>query len=212
MSLIKKSDATTSSVPCWHPNFRNFERLPDTKVVRTTFFINVTAITVATGLLILVGYRQLRIRDLNSQIQETQAVIDKSAKENTEAIRLSKLFDDEAKKIMEASGFTKRALPPSELLLLLGKTLPKEVQIESVDLRFSGASGNQCILRGAVAGSKDEASGSASKYVEVLRSSPLLGSKFESVSLGALNPDPAGGFMRFEIVVKIKTAGKEKKS
>ena len=196
MSLIKKSDATAASAPLWHPNFRNYERLPDTKVVRTTFFINVTAITLAAGLAISVGWREFQIRNLKQQIDETQVVIEKNAKDNTEAIRLTKVFEDEGKKIAEANAFTKRVLPPSEFILLLGKTLPKVVQIESVDLRYSGVSGDQCVLRGIVAGTKDEASGSASKYVETLRSSPLIVAKFESVNLASLNPDPTGGFLR----------------
>ena len=212
MSLIKKSDATSASAPLWHPNFRNFERLPDTKVVRTTFFINVTAITLAACLAILVGWHEYRIMDLKVQISETQAVIDKNSKENAESIRLSKVFEEEGKKISEASAFAKRALPPSEFILLLGKTLPKVVQIESVDMRFSGVSGDQCTLRGIVAGTKDEASGSASKYVESLRTLSVLGSKFESVSLDSINPDPVGAFLRFEINIKFKPAGKEKKS
>jgi len=212
MSLIKKSDATPASAPLWHPNFRNFERLPDTKVVRTTFFINVSAITLAAGLAIVMGWREYRIMDLKVQIGETQAVIDKNAKENAESIRLSKVFEEEGKKIAEASAFSKRALPPSEFILLLGKTLPKVVQIESVDMRFSGVSGDQCALRGIVAGTKDEASGSASKYVESLRTLSVLGSKFESVSLASINPDPVGAFLRFEINIKFRPVGKEKKS
>ena len=212
MSLIKKSDATQAAAPLWHPNFRNFERLPDTKVVRTTFFINVTAITLAASLVILVGWREYRIRDLKGQIAETQAVIDKNTKENTEAIRLAKIFETEEKKITEASAFSQRALPPSAFILLLGSTLSREVQIESADMRFSGASGDQCVLRGLVAGSKDEASGSASKYVESLRTTPAFGNIFESVRLASLNPDPTGVFLRFEIVLKFKPAGKEKKS
>ena len=212
MSLIKKSDSNSAAVPLWHPNFRNFERLPDTKVVRTTFFINVTAITLAASLLILVGMREYHIMDLKSQIDTTQVVIAKTTKENTEAIRLSNIFDAEGKKITEANIFTKRALAPSAFVMLLGKTLLKEVQIESVDMRFSGASGDQCVLRGIVAGSKDTASGVADKYVGLLRSSPLIGPKFESVNMPSINPDPAGGFMRFEIVLKFKSAGKETKS
>ena len=27
-------------MPAWHPNFRNYEKLPDIKVVRTAFFVN----------------------------------------------------------------------------------------------------------------------------------------------------------------------------
>ena len=212
MALIKKSDAASALAPLWHPNFRNFEKLPDTKVVRTTFFINVTAITLAASLVILVGYRQYRIRDLNLQIQETQNVIQKNTKENTEAIKLSKSFDDEAKKLTEAGMFARKFLQPSELILLLGKTLPKEVQIESADMRFSGASGDQCILRGVVAGNKDDASGLASNYEKILRTSPVFAAKFESVNTASLNPDPTGGFLRFEIVIKFKSPGAEKKS
>lgn len=212
MALISKSDAAAASTPLWHPNFRNYEKLPDTKVVRTTFFINVTAITVAASLLIFVGYREFRVRELNLQIQETQMVIEKNTKENAEAIRLSKIFDEEAKKLESVSAFTKVVMPPSEFVILLGRTLPKEVQIESADLRYSGASGDQCVLRGLVAGSKDEASGLASNYEKILRTSPLFGGRFESVNTASLNPDPAGGFLRFEIVIKFKSTSKEKKS
>lgn len=212
MSLIKKSDASVATTPLWHPNFRNYERLPDTKVVRTTFFVNVTAISVAAALLVFLGIREYRIRELNVQIDETQAVIAKTSKENNEAIRLSKIFETEGKKIAEASAFTKRTLAPSEFILLLGKTLPNEVQIESVDMRFSGATGDQCIVRGVVAGSKEAASGSADKYVQSLRSSPLFGSNFESVNMPSINPDPVGGFLRFEIVLKFKHSAKEGKS
>ncbi len=212
MSLIKKSDAHLDSAPRWHPNFRNYERLPDTKVVRTTFFVNVTGITVAACMLVLAGSREYRIKELHGQIDDTQAVIAKTTKENAEAIRLSKVFDAEGKKIAEARAFTQRALAPSAFILLLGKTLPREVQIESADMRFSGASGDQCVLRGIVAGSKDAASGSAEKYVQGLRTSPLFGAYFESINMPSINPDPAGGFLRFEIVLKFKQAGKEKKS
>ena len=172
----------------------------------------VTAITLAASLLMLVGVREYRIFDLKSQIDGTQAVMAKATKENAEAIRLSKIFEVEGKKIEEANAFAKRAIAPSAFVLLLGKTLPKEVQIESVDMRFSGASGDQCILRGIVAGSKDTASGAADKYVGILRNSPLIGARFESVNMPSINPDPAGGFMRFEIVLKFKPAGKETKS
>jgi len=212
MSLIKKSDANSASAPLWHPNFRNFERLPDTKVVRTTFFVNVTAITLAASLLMLVGVREYRIMDLKAQIDLTQAVIEKNTKDNTEAIRLSKVFEAEGKKITEATNFAKKSTAPSAFILLLGKTLPKEVQIETVDLRYSGASGDQCVLRGTVAGTKDTASGAADQYVGILRNSPLIGGKFESVNMPSINPDPAGGFLRFEIVLKFKPPAKETKS
>ena len=53
--LSKKSDDQSEEEPLWHPNFRNYERLPDTKVVRTTFFVNTAAIAVTLMLVNVVG-------------------------------------------------------------------------------------------------------------------------------------------------------------
>jgi hypothetical protein len=214
LPLLKKSDAAQEVLPQWHPNFRNYEKLPDTKVVRTTFFINVAAVTLAAALVLLTGYREMRIRDLTRQIAETQAEIDRNQKQSNEAERLSKIFADEEKKLLEVAAFTATPVSPSEMVLLLGETLPKEVQIELVDLRY-GEGGNtanaQCVLRGVVAGTKDQASGIASSYVETLGKVPKFAEIFDSVRLNSINPDPRSNLLDFEIVMKFKAAGKEKK-
>ena len=47
LPLLKKKTKAASSapqMPAWHPSFRNYERLPDIKVVRTVFFVNAVAI------------------------------------------------------------------------------------------------------------------------------------------------------------------------
>jgi hypothetical protein len=211
LPLTRKSDAVPVSAPHWHPNFRNFERLPDTKVVRTTFFINAAAIALAASLLLWLGYREYHLRDLNLQINEAQAEIDRNQKQNNEALRLSKAFADEEKKLLEAQAFVRVPLPVTEFVFLLGQTLPKEVQIEFVDMRITDPASPQCVLRGLVAGTKDQASGTASNYVDTLRTTPRLAAAFDSVSLTSLNTDPRTGLLNFEIILRFKT-GKEKKS
>jgi hypothetical protein len=52
----KKSDAALV-VPAWHPNLRIVEQLPDTKVVRTAFFVNGAAMLVAIALALYLGTR-----------------------------------------------------------------------------------------------------------------------------------------------------------
>ena len=54
LSLLKRKPeaAAVSEMPPWHPNLRNFARLPDTKVVRTAFFINGASVFIALGLLL----------------------------------------------------------------------------------------------------------------------------------------------------------------
>ena len=212
LPLTKKSDATPVAAPLWHPNFRNYERLPDTKVVRTTFFINAASIVVALLLVLWVGFREYRIHELGQQISDTQAEIDRNQKQNNDAIRLSGVFAEEDKKLADAEAFAHRPLSPLEFILQLGRTLPKEIQIESADMRLSDPAASQCFLRGFVAGTKDQASGTVSGYLDTLRTTPKFAAVFDSVSLISLNSDSRTNLLNFEIVLKFKTAGtKEKK-
>jgi hypothetical protein len=209
LSLTKKSDAPVAA-PLWHPNFRNFERLPDTKVVRTTFFVNVGAGAAALALLLWLGYGEYRLNNLGTQIKDAQAQIDANAKANAEALRLSGIFNEEDKKITDAQNFVKVPVPPSEFLLLLAQTLPKEIQIDFADLRMPpDVKAQQYILRGVVAGTRDQAAGSASNYVELLKSNPRFGGVFDPITLDKLTPDGSTGFMAFEISLKVKPEGKK---
>ena len=107
LSLTKKSDAEPVAAPPWHANFRNFERLPDTKVVRTTFFINTAAIAIAVGMALWLTSREYTNHSLQEQIAEAKRQVEANTKQNAEALRLSKVFIDEQKKIDDAAAFTK---------------------------------------------------------------------------------------------------------
>jgi hypothetical protein len=208
LSLTKKSDQQGEAEPLWHPNFRNFERLPDTKVVRTTFFVNTAAIAITIGLLLWFGYREYHIYDLGVQIADAQKQIDNNARQNREAIRLSKVFSDEEVKLAELVAFRHSAISPAELILILGQTLPREVSIESIDARLGDANAATLVLRGLVAGTPDQASGAASSYVDGLRAHAQLSKIFGSITLTNLNRDSRSGFLAFEIMFKAKSAAK----
>lgn len=210
MSLLqlKKRDAEPVVAPAWHPNFRNFEQLPDTKVVRTAFFINVAAGVLALVLAGVVGWREYETRTFASQAEAAETRISDNKARNAEALRLTKAFTDEEKKFTEASAFVQAALPVTELIALLGETLPRDIQLEYLDYRPLDATNPQCTIRGLAAGSKDQASGTASAYVETLRTQPRFAEVFSAVELRAINPDPRSGTLIFEIVLKFKTATK----
>jgi hypothetical protein len=210
LSLTKKSDVPVAA-PLWHTNFRNFERLPDTKVVRTTFFVNTAAGAAALGLLLWVGYGEYKLNNLAGQIQEAEAEIAKNSKQNAEALRLTQVFTDEDKKVVEAEAFLKMPVPISEFVQVIGQTLPKEIIIEFSDIRLPPADPktHMYVIRGLVAGSRAQAAGSASSYVDVLRAHPQLGAVFDPITLEKLTPDGGTGFMSFEISLKVKTEGKK---
>ncbi len=204
LSLTKKSDAQPVTAPLWHTNFRNFERLPDTKVVRTTFFINTAAIAIAVGMLLWVGYGQYTNHNIREQIAEAQRQIDSNKKQNAEAIRLSKVFAEEQKKLEEAASFTKGPITPLEFVDLLGQTLPKEFIIDFVDCRMTDPKNSVFSVRGRVAGSPDQASGLASNYVDMLRAHPRLAAVFDPITLNRIERTPEGTYLIFDISLNFK--------
>ncbi len=213
LSLPKKSDAQPAVAPLWHPNFRNFERLPDTKVVRTTFFVNTAAIAVTLAVLLWFGYNEYHIKNLADQIADAQKQIDDNSRQNKEALRLSKIFADEQKKLAEVAEFQKTLLTPSEFIALLGESQPKEISIDAIEGKLVGTSSNpgSYQLRGLVAGTPDQASGTASKYVDMLKAQPQLGAMFDPITLNNLNRDARANFLAFDITLKMKPETKEKK-
>jgi hypothetical protein len=204
LSLTKKSETQPAAAQLWHTNFRNFERLPDTKVVRTNFFIITVAVGITLGLLLWLGYREYHIFSLGEQIAEGQKVIDSNAKQNNEALRLSRIFADEQRKLNEAQAFRSTPITPFEYIILLGKTLPKEISIESLDARMSVPGGPTFVLKGLMAGTPDQASGLASSYVDMLLHDPNWNTIFDQITLTNLTRDSRSGFLAFEINFKVR--------
>jgi hypothetical protein len=205
LSLTKKSDVQPVAVPLWHPNFRNFDRLPDTKVVRTAFFINTAAVALALGMLLWVGQREYTNRNILVQKAEAQREIDANKKKDAEALRLSKVFLDEEKKINEVVSFVRVPITPAEFVGLLADSLPKEISIEFVDARLpADGKGAVVQIKGRAAGSPDQASGIASNYVDMLRAHPKLGKVFDPIILNRLDRDTSGEYMAFDISLNVK--------
>ena len=204
LSLTKKSDAQPVAAPPCHTNFRNFERLPDTKVVRTTFFINTAAIAVAVGMVLWLVSREYTNHSLQEQITEAKHQIETNTKQNAEALRLSKIFLDEQKKLDDAAVFMKVPITILEFTDLLAQTMPKEIIVDYAESRISDPRNSVFQIRGRVAGSPDQASGLISSYVDMLRAHPRIGTAFEPITLNRIDRNVGGTFMLFDISLSVK--------
>jgi hypothetical protein len=201
--LTKKSEAEPVVAPLWHTNFRNFDRLPDTKVVRTTFFINTAAIAVTLGLILWLGQREYTNYNLGVQKADAQRQIDSNQKQNAEALRLTKIFLEEQKKLNEVAAFIKTPITPSEFIQLVAESLPKDILIEAADTRITDSKNSVFQIRGRVAGNREKASGIASSYESALKAHPQLGKIFDPIKLNRLDPDASGEFMTFDISLNV---------
>jgi len=206
LSFLQKSDQNQGPlIPAWHPNFRDHERLPDTKVVRTQFFVNFAAIAIAASLLLYFSYQEYRINNLGHQVADWQGQIDTNQKASEQAMLVSEKFAAEEKKIAELEAFVKQRVQVSLLLQHLGNTLPANLAFDVVDVRDAGID-----LRGIAAGTPDEASGHTSAYVEQLKQDKTLSGIFEDVALNRLERDQANGRLSFDIYLRFKGAGAKK--
>lgn len=192
-------------MPAWHPNFRNFERLPDTKVVRTAFFVNGVALVIAAVLLFSFGYQTYVLHDLNRQVAEWQTQIDRDRHSSDQAIALFKKYQAEAARFAEIDAFVKSKPAVSPLLLQFGQTLPHNIAVDLFDLTTTGLR-----LVGTVRGSPDQASGYASAYLDQLRDDPVLKDTFDDIALVNLSRSRATGRLSVEFSLHLKGAPDKK--
>ncbi len=206
LSLPKKSSekGAAASAPAWHPNFRNFAQLPDTKVVRTSFFINGIAVVVASILLLLVGYQEYRLANVRKEIKNAEQQIERDKVGSKAAIDLYGKFLAEEKKIKELAAFAgEERIKLSELILRLGSTLPRDVALDRVEARE-----NDLIIRAYVKGTSDQAGAAVSNYVEQLQRDPELVSRF-TISTTNVARDSIGQRMVLDLLFKPKAPAKK---
>jgi hypothetical protein len=154
------------------------------------------------------SYQEYTLFQTNAQVEQWQQQIQKQKPQSDQAIALYNKFKDEEKKVLELDAFLKsERLGIFDFIVHLGKIIPKNISLTAVDCKEQTV-----ILRGAVRGAPQLASGIASQYEKLLKDDTFLAEKFESVVLTTLSPDAQSGRMMFEIVCKVKaSAGAAKK-
>jgi hypothetical protein len=201
LSLLKKpaSEASEPVLPAWHPDFRNYQRLPDTKVIRTSFLVNGVMLLVAGVAFTAMAYRVYEWRELNSQVTQWQLQIDRDKRPSEQGVALYKKFQAEAANVAAVNTFLNSRPVVSELVLQIAKTLPDYVAIDRFDLGATHLN-----IRGTVRGAPDQASGRASTYLQILKTSPFLLERFSEINLMNLNRDPKSGGLTLELSLKLK--------
>lgn len=199
----KPKTAAAPVVPAWHPNFRDDERLPDVKIVRTAFLVNGAAIVVMAGLLFWAGFNEYHLGDLRGRIAGWDAQIQRNKVASARAVALYKTFQADEVRLREIDAFVKSKPAVSPLILRLGATLPATMALDSIAWRDGDLT-----LHGTVRGVPDAASGYASAYVEQLRSDAELGPLFERVTLTSVARHSITGRLLVEIVLTGKGAPK----
>jgi Tfp pilus assembly protein PilN len=197
MALPKtKSEAKATGTPAWHPNFRNYEQLPDLKVVRTAFFINGLAVLVAVAALLYFVYQEFQITTLRAQIEDWDNQVQRDRVASGQAVAAFRKFQAAEKQVKEAADLMTKRHDLSVFLLHLGETLPDDIALVSLDRRPT-----RIALTATVRGAPELASGLASQYVAQLAEDAVIGSLFSSVTMSGLARDAESGRITIEITL-----------
>jgi uncharacterized coiled-coil protein SlyX len=209
LSLLKKKSEVDAApaVPAWHPNFRNYQKLPDIKVVRTAFFVNGVAVLVMLSLAGYLGFQEWQLRGINAQLAEVQAQIDRDKRNSDQAIALFKKFQAEEAKVIEVDAFVKSKPLVSTLLIRLAQTLPKNIALDNLDLRDSGLT-----VRLSVRGDATTASGYATAYMEQLQADKELAHFAPAIFNNNPTRNPSTGKLAVEFLMRTKAPAGGKKS
>jgi hypothetical protein len=199
----RKSDAVVV-VPAWHPNLRNVVQLPDTKVVRTAFFINGAAVLVAITVSLYFGYGEWKLYEVNKQIATWQRDIDRDKTESEQSVALYQKFKMEESKVQEIGDFVASKPVISALIMRLAQVTSKRIAFDSMEFRDAGIT-----IRATVKGAPDRASGDVSAYERQLRTDKVLGPMFKSVTLNNPRRDAVSNRLVIEIICEFKKAAKK---
>lgn len=213
LSLLKKPGAEKSAVAAlpWRPDFRDVSQLPDTKTVRTTFFVNVVAVTITGALALFVAQREWATAALAHSLADVEARVGAAAPGSEKAVAAYKLFQTEETKFNEAFALVRDPFRLQDFIVRLGSVLPSGVTVSRIDYRGPGQT---LLVGGAVKGIDAAASDVASNFVKQLQADVEFSRYFGSITLTNLGRNADQGSLNLELVFAFKkpdAKGAEKK-
>jgi len=204
LSLLKKTDGEKSSerqVIPWRPDFRDVNSLPDIKTVRTHFFLNLVAVTIAGSLLLFFVYRELGVSAARASLEDLEGRIASAMPASEKARATYRLFLNEEARFNEANALVQDPFRFSKFALHLGQVLPPGVAVRRIDYR-----GGVVTVGGAVRGLDAAASDVASGVVKQLQNDPVLAEIFSAVTLVNLGRNAEEASLNLELSFTFKNA------
>ncbi len=199
---MKRNRKNHQEGPHWHPDFRDAAALPDVKVVRTSFFLNVTACVVLSALLIVFLYREFETRSLVEQVASWDVRIAERQPQNRHALDLNREFAAEANRVTALEEFLEVPTGVSNLLAQLAKTMPDRIVFSRINYRIV-ASGAELALTGRVIGASDDATNIVSEYERFFSEDPYFSQRVSGVNVRSVTRNPETNTLSFDFLLSL---------
>lgn len=198
--LKKQPDSAKSAVfKAWHPDFRHAASLPDTKVIRTSFYINAIAGALALLLVGLTVQQEIAISEKNTELTTTKAEIAKYTVTNAASVVLYKEFQEIEQRVLEVDRFFNTGrVPFAKVVADFAESLDIGMAITTVDYTEQGVS-----IKGFAMGSPEQGNAVVSSYGKKVRVFPAFVGKFDRVIVANPTPDKLGARVTFDLSMKV---------
>lgn len=120
--------------PAWRPNFVNQSELPDIKVVRTNFIINIFAVALALSMVFVLAKREYSAAVLETTISRLEERIAGAEASDQKNLALSRQFKESAEYVLEVGKFVEAPFLPHELVYHLSVIKPDDIIYRSINL------------------------------------------------------------------------------
>ena len=204
----------------WRPDFRDAETLPDIKVIRTDFLLNLVAISIAFAMLSFFAYREYRAFGLAKQVDGLTQNIAENQKQDELNVARSKEFAALQRSMVEVIRFDNVPVAPAPLLADLAEIQPESIILERVN--FSGAIEKQgkkksvqytMVLGGTVEHTEARpASVVITEYLEALEELPSIAPYFIESAQPGFDRNESLGLFLFTIRVTLSDVPTKKDS
>ncbi|MGF1484717.1 MAG: hypothetical protein ACFBZ8_10185 [Opitutales bacterium] len=137
MPLRTKSKDKQAEARYWHSDFRQVGDLPDVKVVRTAFFVNILAVALPLLLGVWTGNNEIEAAALRSEISTLEASVASARPKNQQALKLDKEFSAQLRKVNAFSDFFASSFEPLHIISIFSNSRPDGLIFDqlSVSLR-----------------------------------------------------------------------------
>jgi hypothetical protein len=189
----------------WHPNFADSTRLPDVKVVRTTFFLNAASIVILGAMIVFVANREFVTYQVKSDLAAREAEIKTTKVESDRAVIQYTKYKDEVKKLTPVVNLTADSFVFSDFVIHLAEKLPQRITVQKIVCRGAG----QATFLSLTAQGLDDASVEmASAYVKEMQADDYYKVYFGSVALSNIVRNAERSTLTLEIVMNPKSTKK----
>ncbi|TVP78924.1 MAG: hypothetical protein EA353_07485 [Puniceicoccaceae bacterium] len=120
--------------PHWRPNFVNQSELPDIKVVRTDFIINIIAVACALSLVSVLVQREYRTKVLTDTIGRMEQTIEDGASRDRTSLQHNQRFRQSAEYVLEVGKFMDAPFLAHEMIRDLSLIKPADLIFRTLSL------------------------------------------------------------------------------